>query len=93
MNLTYNVNIYTFFWKWIKILSLTKFKVVLISDSQLIYWYNLPIYHLRIGTNKLKFNVTRTILIFYNDQCLVFIGKIITLMNYDNVQVNYMQSN
>jgi hypothetical protein len=27
-------------------LSLTKLKVVFINDSQLIYWYNFPIYHL-----------------------------------------------
>jgi hypothetical protein len=43
-----------------------------------------------MGKNKSKLNVKRIILRFYNDQCLVFIGRIITLMNYDNVQVNYM---
>jgi hypothetical protein len=73
-------------------LNLTKFKVVLISDSQLIYWYNFPICHLEIGKNKSKLNVTRIILILYNNQCLVFIGRITTLMDYDNVQV-YMESN
>jgi hypothetical protein len=47
MNLIENINIY--FWKWIKMLNSTKFKVVCISDSQLIYWDNFPIYHLEIG--------------------------------------------
>ncbi len=42
---------------------------------------------MEIGKNKSKLNVTRIILIFYNDQCLVFIGRITTLMNYGNVQV------
>jgi len=35
MNLNLNINI-NFLWKWVKMLSSTKFKVVLISDSQLI---------------------------------------------------------
>jgi hypothetical protein len=73
-------------------LSSTKLNVVFINDSQLIYWYNFPIYHLEIGKNTSKLNVTRIILIFYNDQCLLFIGRIMILLDYDNVQV-YMQSN
>ncbi len=71
--------------------SSTKFRVVFISDSQLIYLYNFSIYHLEIGKNKSKLNVTRIILIFYNDQCLLFIGRITTLMDYD-IQI-YVQSN
>jgi hypothetical protein len=72
-------------------MSSTKFNVVFISDSQLIYWYNFPIYYqMEIGKNKSNLNVIRIILIFYNDHCLVFIGKITTIMDYNNVQVNYM---
>jgi hypothetical protein len=76
-------------------LSSTKFKVVLLSDSQLIYWYNFQFipWKQEKNRNKSKLNATRIILIFYNDQCLVFIGRIRTWMDYDYVQVNYMQSN
>jgi hypothetical protein len=43
---------------------------------------------MEIGKNKSNPNVTRIILIFYNDHCLVFIGRIMTFMDYNNVEVN-----
>jgi hypothetical protein len=41
MKLISNFNIYNF-WEWVKMLSLTKFNIFFIN-SQLIYWYNLPL--------------------------------------------------